>query len=343
MTKKSLDYKQAGVDIEAGNAAVKLIKADVESTYRPEVISSLGGFAGLFELDLGKYSNPVLVSGTDGVGTKLKIAFEMDLHDTVGIDLVAMCVNDILVVGAEPLYFLDYLAVGDLQPEKVQKIVSGIVDGCKEAGCSLLGGETAEMPGFYKIGEYDLAGFAVGIVDKTKIIDGSSIQEGDVVIALASSGVHSNGFSLARKILESCNIPFTRYHEQLGKTWGEALLTPTKIYVKQILPLLKEYEIKGMAHITGGGIMENLSRCLPKNLNIELDTNAWEVPIIFELLQELGNVERKEMFRTFNMGIGYCLVMDKREAEKLLAKEKNFGKIIGQVVAGKGEVVCHNL
>lgn len=340
---KSLDYKQAGVDIEAGNEAVKLIKPKVESTYRPEVMSSLGGFAGLFKIDLNKYKQPVLVSGTDGVGTKLKIAFEMDLHHTVGIDLVAMCVNDILVVGAEPIYFLDYLAIGELQPEKVDSIVSGVVEGCKEAGCSLLGGETAEMPDFYGPGEYDLAGFAVGIVDKSKIIDGSFISVGDVVVGLPSTGPHSNGFSLIRKILDRYNIPISRYNEQLGNTWGEALLEPTKIYVKQVLNLLNKYKIKGMAHITGGGIIENLNRCLPANLDVELDIKSWKVPVIFNILQELGNVNKREMFRTFNMGIGFCLVMDENEANKMLKNEKNPGIIIGQVVEGKGEVVCHDL
>jgi len=342
--KKTMDYKQAGVNIEAGNEAVKLIKNDVESTYRPEVISPLGGFAGMFALDVGKYKQPILVSGTDGVGTKLKVAIEMNMHGTVGIDLVAMCVNDILVTGAEPLFFLDYLAVEKVEPTKVKEIVAGIVDGCKQAGCSLLGGETAEMPDFYKKGEYDMAGFAVGVVEKSKMIDGSSIQLGDVVIGIPSSGLHSNGFSLVRKILEANSIAFTDFNEELGKTWGEALLEPTKIYVKEILGLLDKYPIKGMAHITGGGLLENLNRCLPKDVDAELDISAWSVPTIFTLLQELGNVDGREMLRTFNMGIGYCLVVSQETADKLFAHE-NLSEtlkatIIGKVVAGKGEVVC---
>ncbi|MEW6624883.1 MAG: phosphoribosylformylglycinamidine cyclo-ligase [Bacillota bacterium] len=341
--KKGLDYKQAGVDIAAGSEAVKLIKASVESTYRPEVLSPLGGFAGLFALDIGKYKQPVLVSGTDGVGTKLKAAFEMDLHHTIGIDLVAMCVNDILVVGAEPLFFLDYLAVDKLQPAKVQKIVEGVAAGCKEAGCALLGGEMAEMPGFYHTNEYDLAGFAVGVVEKDELIDGSRIRVGDVVVGLASSGIHSNGFSLVRKILERYNIPFSRYNEELQKTWGEALLEPTRIYVKQVLPLLKQYTVKGMAHITGGGLLENLNRCLPAKTAIKLDIHSWKVPRLFTMLEQLGHVEKREMFRTFNMGIGFAVIMPLVEAEKLLSGENIDGQIIGRVVPGRGEVLCQGL
>jgi len=341
--KKPLDYKQAGVNIEAGNEAVRLIKADVESTYRSEVISTLGGFAGMFALDVGKYKEPILVSGTDGVGTKLKVAIEMGRHNTVGIDLVAMCVNDILVTGAEPLFFLDYLAIGNLEPAKVKEIVSGIVEGCKQAGCSLLGGETAEMPDFYQKDEYDLAGFAVGVVEKSRIIDGSSIQLGDLVIGIPSSGLHSNGFSLARKILEKYHIPFTRFNEDLGKTWGEALLEPTKIYVKEVLPLLDKCPIKGMAHITGGGLLENLNRCLPQNMDIELNLSAWSVPTIFTLLQELGNVYTAEMYRTFNMGIGYCLIVSQETANELFAHENLKAVIIGKVISGKGEIVCQGL
>ncbi len=341
--KKGLDYKQAGVDIEAGNEAVKLIKSDVESTYRPEVLSPLGGFAGMFALDLTKYHQPVLVSGTDGVGTKLKVAIEMDMHHTVGIDLVAMCVNDILVTGAEPLFFLDYIAIEKLEPVKVQGIVSGVVQGCKEAGCSLLGGETAEMPGFYQKDEYDMAGFAVGIVERAKIINGSTIKPGDSVVGIPSSGLHSNGFSLARKILEKYHIPFTRLNDDLGITWGEALLEPTKIYVKQVLPFLDNYNIKGMAHITGGGLLENLNRCLPKNMDIQLDISSWKIPTIFSLLQELGNVDKTEMFKTFNMGIGFCLILDEEEANRLMAGGDTTLKVIGSVIAGKGEVQCPGL
>lgn len=338
--KKGLNYKQAGVDIEAGNEAVRLIKADVESTYRPEVISPLGGFAGMFALDLAKYKQPVLVSGTDGVGTKLKVAIEMGMHHTVGIDLVAMCVNDILVAGAEPLFFLDYIAVENLEPVKVKELVSGVVRGCKEAGCSLLGGETAEMPGFYHKDEYDLAGFAVGIVERDRIINGSNINHGDVVIGIPSSGLHSNGFSLARKILEKYNIPFTRHNYDLNMTWGEALLEPTKIYVKEVLQYLDKYNIKGMAHITGGGLLENLNRCLPKNLDVMLDIASWKIPPIFNLLEELGNVDKIEMFKTFNMGIGFCIILDKKEANRMLAQEDTILKVIGNVIPGKGEVKC---
>lgn len=340
--KNGLDYKQAGVNIEAGNEAVQLIKADVESTYRPEVISSLGGFAGLFALDLKKYKEPVLVSATDGVGTKLKIAFEMDLHNTVGIDLVAMCVNDILVTGGEPLFFLDYLAVDNIKPAKVKEIVSGVVEGCKQAGCSLLGGETAEMPGFYQNNEYDMAGFAVGVVDKGKIIDPTTLEIGDLVVGIPSTGLHSNGFSLARKILEKANIPFSEHNNDLGKTWGEALLEPTKIYVKQVLPALEKYNIKLMSHITGGGIFENLNRGLQKNMNVEIDTTTWERPIVFDLLQELGKVDTVEMYRTFNMGIGFCLVMPQDDAENFIA-ENNSARVIGKIVPGNGEVKCLGL
>ncbi len=343
LIKKGLDYKQAGVDIEAGNEAVKLIKADVESTYRPEVLTPLGGFAGMFAIDTQKYKQPILVSSTDGVGTKLKIAFELNLHHTVGIDLVAMCVNDVLVTGAEPLFFLDYLATDKVHPEKVKDIVSGVVEGCKQAGCALLGGETAEMPGFYQQNEYDLAGFVVGVVEKDKIIDGSTIKAGDMVVGLPSSGLHSNGFSLARKILEKYNIPFSRYNEELQKTWGEALLEPTRIYVKTVFSLLEKYKIKGMAHITGGGLIENLVRCLPKNHGIELKINSWKRHVIFDLLAELGNVQQKEMHTTFNMGIGYALIMSESEAKKLV-EEKDIGAtIIGRVSKGKEHVTCLGL
>jgi phosphoribosylformylglycinamidine cyclo-ligase len=343
MHKDRLSYKQAGVDIDAGNEAVNLIKADVQSTHRKEVLSSLGGFAALFALDLAKYKNPVLVSGTDGVGTKLKIAFELAMHQTIGIDLVAMCVNDILVTGAEPLFFLDYLAVDKVNPQMVKEIVSGIAKGCREAGCSLIGGETAEMSGFYQKDEYDLAGFAVGVVDKNCIVDGLTISEGDLVVGLPSSGLHSNGFTLVRKILETRGILYQDYNEKLQKTWGEALLEPTRIYVKQVLPLLNVYKIKGMAHITGGGLLENLNRCLPSDLDAKLDISSWKRPLIFDMLADLGNVAAKEMFRVFNMGIGFCLVMNKAEANRLLGNQTLGATVIGEIVHGKGEVRCPDL
>ncbi len=313
------DYKAAGVDIEKGRVFVEQIKNLVASTLRPEVLGGLGGFSGLFELPTG-YQQPVLVSGTDGVGTKLKLAFELDRHSTVGIDLVAMCVNDVLTCGAEPLFFLDYLATGKLSVEQSTQVVEGIAKGCLQAGCTLLGGETAEMPGFYQAGEYDLAGFCVGIVEKSKILNGTQVQLGDVAIALPSSGVHSNGFSLVRKIVADSGSRWDDTPEILqGKTLGSTLLTPTQIYVKVIHQALKqEMPIHGMAHITGGGIPENLPRCLGSGRSVAIHPDTWEIPPIFTWLATTGKVRPQEMFNTFNMGIGFVVVVPASELDSSL-------------------------
>ncbi len=332
-------YKDAGVDIDAGNEAVRLMKKHVRSTHRPEVLTEIGSFGGFFALN-NKYQEPVLVSGTDGVGTKLKIAFLLDQHDTIGLDAVAMCVNDIVVHGAEPLFFLDYLAVGKLEPEQVAAIVGGIAAGCRQAGCALIGGETAEMPGFYPVGEYDLAGFAVGVVEREKIIDGRHVRPGDLVIGLPSSGLHSNGFSLARKVLlEKAALRPDTYLPELGRTLGEELLTPTKIYVKTILNLLAQVPVGGMAHITGGGLPENLPRSLPPGLGVKLKKDAWQAPPVFSLIQKLGAGPEAEMYRTFNMGIGFVCLVAPAVAEKACAVLQAAGEqpvIIGQVVDGSG-------
>ena len=343
MAEQSLTYSGAGVDITKGNQAVELMKPLVKSTVRKEVVTDLGGFGGLFAIEKDKYEEPILVSGTDGVGTKLKIAFEMGKHDTIGIDAVAMCVNDVLVNGAEPLFFLDYLAVGKCEPEQVAAVVSGIAEGCRQAGCALIGGETAEMPGFYPVGEYDVAGFTVGIVDKKKMIDGSHICAGDVVLGLPSTGVHSNGFSLARKVLlEHAGLKMDEEIDILGAKLGDVILTPTKIYVKTILELLQQADIKGMAHITGGGLLENIPRVLPENCQVQIDSTTWPALPIFQLIQEKGNVEKREMFRTFNMGIGFVLICDAENAEKIkaacAAMEQPVYQI-GAVVAGEKKVV----
>ena len=316
-----MTYKGAGVDIEAGNQFVDLIKPLVKATRRPEVLTDIGGFGGLFSLSPEKYRNPVLVSSTDGVGTKLKLAFQLDRHDTVGIDLVAMCVNDIVVQGAEPLFFLDYLGTGQLSPTAAADVVKGIADGCKQAGCALIGGETAEMPGFYAPGEYDLAGFAVGVVERDRIIDGSSIQVGDKLIGIASNGLHSNGFSLARKIIdERLEGGLAIRPEGFDRPLGEVLLTPTRIYVKTILNLLRDFEIRGMAHITGGGLIENLPRILPNHCHAMIQVDAWPKPPIFELLRSTGNLDLREMFRTFNYGIGMVLVVHPDAVEDILTR-----------------------
>ncbi|HHW61081.1 MAG TPA: phosphoribosylformylglycinamidine cyclo-ligase [Syntrophomonadaceae bacterium] len=318
MAENGMSYKDAGVDIDAANASVERIKKWVNQTKRPEVIDEIGSFGGLFALPQA-YREPVLVSGTDGVGTKLKIAQMMNKHDTVGIDLVAMCVNDILVHGAEPLFFLDYIAVGKLDPQRIEALVKGVSEGCLQAGCALIGGETAEMPGFYGVDEYDLAGFAVGAVEKSEVINGSHIQAGDTIIGLPSSGLHSNGFSLVRKVLlEKAGYSLDRYIAALGKTLGEELITPTRIYVSIIQKLLPEVPIHGMAHITGGGIPENLQRILPAGLGAVIDEQAWEKPPIFSLLQELGGVSKQDMYRTFNMGIGYIMVLAPDHLDKAL-------------------------
>ncbi|WP_410771487.1 phosphoribosylformylglycinamidine cyclo-ligase [Fontibacillus sp. BL9] len=336
-------YKNAGVDIAAGNEAVERMKKHVKRTFRPEVMTDLGGFGALFGLNKDKYEEPVLVSGTDGVGTKLKIAFAMDKHDTIGIDAVAMCVNDIVVQGAEPLFFLDYLACDKVVPEKIESIVAGIAEGCHESGCALIGGETAEMPGMYSEGEYDIAGFTVGVVDKSKIVNGSTIAAGDTVIGLASSGVHSNGFSLVRKLLlEQAGYGL---HDSLpelgGDKLGEVLLTPTKLYVKPVLSLLEQVKVKGMAHITGGGFIENIPRVLPEGVNVEIDYGSWPILPIFSLLQQKGNVSNRDMFTTFNMGIGLVIVVSEQEAEASLAALRAVGEtpyVIGKVTSGEGIV-----
>ncbi|MDU5808806.1 phosphoribosylformylglycinamidine cyclo-ligase [Finegoldia magna] len=311
-----LTYKDSGVDKEKGYEEVQIIKEIVKKTHGKEVLTGIGGFAGLFKPELSDMKEPVLVSGTDGVGTKIKLAMELDKHDTVGIDLVAMCVNDVLCQGAKPLFFLDYIATGSLKPAKMADLVRGVAEGCSQSECALIGGETAEMPGLYKENDYDLAGFAVGIVDRDKIIDGSGIKEGDVAISLSSSGVHSNGFSLVRAALDMANVKLSDKFEDT--TVGERLLVPTRIYEKEISALLKEVEIKGIAHITGGGLYENVPRMLPENIGIEFDIKESEIDSVFKAIQKWGNVETKEMFSTFNMGIGMVVVVDAKDVDKSL-------------------------
>ena len=332
----SITYKEAGVDIDAGNTFVKMIKPLVKATSRPEVIADIGGFGGLFSLNKSKYKNPVLVSGTDGVGTKLKLAFMADKHDTVGIDLVAMCVNDIVVQGAEPLFFLDYLATGHLLPEKAAEIVKGISNGCIQAGCALIGGETAEMPGFYSEGEYDIAGFTVGVVERDNIIDGSSITVGNKLIGIASSGLHSNGYSLARKVIfELLGLGIDSQLPGIGKTVAEELLTPTRIYVKSILNLLRDFSVNGIAHITGGGLLENIPRVLPRNCKAVIDRNTWQLPLIFELLRDAGRISEEELFRTFNCGIGMVLAVPENETDDILIRLSGLNEqafVIGEVL-----------
>ncbi len=336
---KKFSYKDAGVDIEKGEAFVRMIKPMVESTFRPEVLTKIGGFAGCLSLNLERYKKPVLVSSTDGVGTKLKIAFLMDRHDTVGIDLVAMCVNDIIVCGARPLFFLDYFATSKLDPQKASKVIEGIVRGCLEAECSLIGGETAEMPGFYQEGEYDLAGFVVGIVEDSQLIDGSNVTVGDKLIGIASSGLHSNGYSLVRKILlEHHRMDLYQRVDEIGGILGEELLRPTKIYVKPILHLIRDFHIGGIAHITGGGITGNLPRVIPKGCKAVIHRGTWEVPPIFHLLREKGEIPEEEMFRTFNNGIGMILIVKSKETEEILSRLHSLGEkafLIGEI--GKAE------
>lgn len=339
---KKLTYRDVGVDIDAGNLSVKLIKDSVKATYRPEVLGDLGGFGGLFAMST-KYKEPVLVSGTDGVGTKLRLAFILDKHDTIGQDAVAMCVNDILVQGAEPLFFLDYLAVGKLEPEQVADVVKGVANACKESGCALIGGETAEMAGFYAEGEYDIAGFAVGAVEKSKIITSEKVKAGDVILGLPSSGVHSNGYSLVRKIVfDVKGFKGDEYIDELGKTIGEELLTPTRLYPKSCLPLIEKFDIHGMVHVTGGGYYENIPRALPENMGAEIDATSWPVPPIFNLLKEWGNVDWHEMYRTFNMGIGMIIIASADEAEKIKADLQARNEAvyeIGKVTQGSHEVI----
>ncbi len=337
-----MDYREAGVDVQAGRTFVNNIKDLVAQTTRPEVLGGLGGFNGLFQLPSG-YHEPVLVSGTDGVGTKLKLAQALNRHDTVGIDLVAMCVNDVLTCGAEPLFFLDYAATSHLEPDQLTQVVAGISAGCQQAGCALLGGETAEMPGFYQPQEYDLAGFCVGLVEKAKILDGSQVQVGDVVIGLASQGVHSNGFSLVRKIVADGGFDWNDSPALLeGKTLGETLLTPTQIYVQPVMSALRSgFTIHSMAHITGGGLPENLPRCLHADQSAQLDTTTWTVPSIFSWLAEVGNVTSEAMFETFNMGIGYVLVVPPDQASDLLAwfrQHDVWAGVIGTIIEGNQTV-----
>jgi phosphoribosylformylglycinamidine cyclo-ligase len=321
-----LTYKKAGVDIDEGERFVRIISPLVRKTFRKEVVTEIGSFNALFNLDIKKYRNPVLVSGTDGVGTKLKIAFMMDRHDTVGIDLVAMCVNDILTSGAEPLFFLDYFATGKLKAEKASEVIKGIVRGCRDAGCSLIGGETAEMPGFYQGNEYDLSGFAVGVVDKGKIIDGSKIKQGDAIIGIASNGLHSNGYSLVRKVFfERKKMKAGTYIKALSSTLGNELLKPTRVYVKAFNALKDRIKIKGMAHITGGGIPGNLPRIFPKGICAHIRKDSWHVPEIFNIIKELGNIPQVDMKKTFNMGIGYILIIPKGEAQAAVILLKQAG------------------
>ena len=310
---QSLSYRDAGVDIDAGDQLIENIKPFAKRTMRPEVLGGLGGFGALVEISK-KYQNPVLVSGTDGVGTKLKLAFEWDIHHTVGIDLVAMSVNDILVQGAEPLFFLDYFACGKLDVARATDVIKGIAEGCEQSGCALIGGETAEMPGMYPEGEYDLAGFAVGVVEKSKVINGRSIRPGDVVLGLASDGAHSNGYSLIRKIIERSNPDLDAEFDG-GKTLRQAVIAPTRLYVKPILAALEKFEIKGMAHITGGGLTENIPRVLPENCVAQIDAQSWPLPKLFQWLQQAGNVEQQEMYRTFNCGIGMAVIVPAEQAE----------------------------
>ena len=338
----SESYKAAGVDVTAGYKGVELMKKAVQATYSNAVISDIGGFGGLYAPQIKGMEEPILVSGTDGVGTKLKLAFLMDKHDTIGEDCVAMCANDVICTGASPMFFLDYMALGKNIPEKVATIVAGVAEGCKKANCSLIGGETAEMPGFYPIDEYDLAGFCVGIVDKKKIIDNKTIEIGDKVIGLKSSGVHSNGFSLVRKVFDVNKENLNEYVESLGCTVGEALLKPTKIYVKPILKLIEQVKVKGISHITGGGFYENMPRMLREGVALKIDKNSYEVPPIFKLIAERGNIPERDMYNTFNMGIGMAVIVPESEAEKSLEILKQSGEeayLIGEVIEGNREII----
>ncbi len=329
-------YEEAGVSISAGNALVELIKPLAARTRTPGVVSGIGGFGALFREDFSKYQEPILVSSTDGVGTKLKLAFALAQHDTVGIDLVAMCANDVLCCGARPLFFLDYFAVGKLDPQVGASVVAGIAEGCVQAECALIGGETAELPGFYQSGEYDLAGFCVGVVDKPKLIEGSSVAPGDVLIGLPSSGLHSNGYSLARKILEPLGL--STHLDELGEELGSAMLRPTKIYVQAVLQVLEAVDVKAMAHITGGGFLENIPRVLPENTVARIERGSWPVLPLFKLIQERAGIEEREMFTTFNMGIGLVMVVSAQDAERVLQVLGEHGGAfrIGEMVAGAG-------
>ena len=328
-------YREAGVNIEAGYEGVKLMSAHVKRTMIPGVVSDIGGFGGLFAPDFAGMKEPVLVSGTDGVGTKIRIAQLMDKHDTVGIDCVAMCVNDIICCGAKPLFFLDYIAIGKNEPEKVATLVSGVAEGCVQSGCALIGGETAEHPGMMAADDYDLAGFSVGIVDKPKVIDSSRMAPGDVILALPSSGIHSNGYSLVRKVFNVEHANLNLYCEELGQTLGEALLTPTVIYVKPVLACMDAVTVKGVSHITGGGFFENIPRCLPEGLTAKIEKAAIKTPPIFSMLQRMGNIPEHDMFNTYNMGVGMTVIVAKEDADKALAALQSQGcaaYVIGEIV-----------
>lgn len=334
----AISYKDSGVDVEKGYRAVKLMKEHVKSTYTDGVLGDLGSFGGFFKMPVG-LKEPVLVAGTDGVGTKLKYAIISDRHDTIGIDAVAMCVNDIVCQGAKPLFFLDYFATGNLSPEKVATVVSGIAEGCRQSGAALIGGETAEMPGFYPVGEYDIAGFAVGVAEKSKIINGSKIKPGDVLIGIKSSGVHSNGYSLVRKLFGEDMKELEKYDEELQAKPIDVLLTPTKIYVKSILALIEKVEVKGIAHITGGGFIENIPRIFPEGVGCEIDKSSYEVPTVFKVMQRRAEISDEQIYNTFNMGIGMVVCVDKKDADKTIAQLKSTGEecvVLGKTVAGAG-------
>ena len=331
-------YRDAGVNIEAGYEGVKLMSAHVKRTMIPGVVSDIGGFGGLFAPDFAGMKEPVLVSGTDGVGTKIRIAQLMDKHDTVGIDCVAMCVNDIICCGAKPLFFLDYIAIGKNEPEKVATLVSGVAEGCVQSGCALIGGETAEHPGMMAADDYDLAGFSVGLVDKAKVIDHNTMTPGDVIIALPSSGIHSNGFSLVRKVFDVEHADLNVYSDELGRTLGEALLEPTRIYVKPVLRCLEAANVKGISHITGGGFFENIPRCLPDGLTAKIEKNAIRTLPIFSMLQSKGNIPEHDMFNTYNMGVGMTVIVAKEDADKAIAALDCGAYVIGEIVSGEERV-----
>ncbi len=342
MKSYSDSYKAAGVDVTAGYESVRLMKEHIKRTETAGCVSGIGGFGGLFAPDLTGMKDPVLVSGTDGVGTKLKLAMLMDRHDTIGIDCVAMCVNDIICCGAKPLFFLDYIAIGKNVPEKVAEIVKGVAEGCVQAGCALVGGETAEHPGMMAEDEYDIAGYSTGIVDRDKIIDPSGIKAGDAIVGIASSGVHSNGFSLVRKIFNVNDQNLKTFYPELGTSLGDALLTPTRIYVKAVLDVISKVNVKGISHITGGGFYENIPRALPEGISAKIDKNSYEVPAIFGLMQREGNIPEHDMYNTFNMGIGMTLVVDKTDAQKtvdILAENGEKAYIIGETISGDEGVV----
>lgn len=336
-------YEKAGVNLEAGYEVVRRIKKHVASTSRLGVMGNIGAFGGMFDLSALQVKEPVLVSGTDGVGTKLKLAFEMDKHDTIGIDAVAMCVNDVLAQGAEPLVFLDYVAVGHNEPQKIEAVVAGVAEGCRQAGCALVGGETAEMPGMYEGGEYDIAGFTVGVVERSRLIDGSKVKTGDVLVGIASSGVHSNGFSLVRKVLSDNGLELNKVYPELSnRTLGEVLLTPTKIYVKPVLDVIRRCEVHGISHITGGGFYENIPRCLPDGMTVKIEKAAVRTPPIFKMLRETGHIPERDMFNTFNMGVGMAVIVSRDTADQALsalAQHGCPGYVIGEVISGEERVI----